>query len=385
MNRSISTLLGLPFHRMTIDQALSDCAAMLADRSNPSYVITANLDFACQAASNKTLRDFIFNADRVLCDGLPIVWLSRLLGAPLPERVAGSDLVPKLLDQCEEVGASVFFLGSDKDTLQDLCTLLAESKPRLRIAGHHSPPMGNVESWDNGTIRQSLKETAPDLLLVALGCPKQEQWIARNYQDLSVPLCIGIGASLDFLVGKQKRAPQILQKAGLEWIWRLCGNPRRLTKRYAADLLFLLRMGWRQWRDTRFRLASPAEDVPSDFSNSQSPSVELVSWTGEAVSDCEDLPTGNSIDRNMLLCDCSMVTRIDAAGLGKLAEMARRMNSERKMFGVLTPSEPVRRSIHSLGMSQQLPMLDSVSDLSSIMARGQKSVWEEDEDWRSSA
>jgi len=247
-NRSISTVLGLPFHQLTMQEALADCAAMLSDRSKPSYVITANLDFARQAASNKPLHDFICNADRVLCDGLPLVYFSRWRGSPLPERVAGSDLVPRLFALCEQVGASVFFLGSDKETLQKLCALLAVRQPSLRIAGHHAPPMGPITSWDNETICQSIIQTAPDLLLVALGCPKQEQWIASYYQNLPVPLCIGVGASLDFLVGKQKRAPKILQQAGLEWVWRLCGNPRRLTKRYAADLLFLFRMGWRSRR-----------------------------------------------------------------------------------------------------------------------------------------
>ena len=249
---AISTLLGVPFHQVTMEQTLGICERLLEDRSEPSYLVTANVDFTYLASRNPALRDFIFHADLVICDGLPLVGLSKLCGGcELPERVAGSDLGWPLLELCARRGFSVYFLGSDAKTLAELELVLTERLPELKIAGHCSPPIGRVESWDDAELSEKIESTDPHLLLAAFGCPKQEQWIARNHRSLGVPLSIGVGATLDFIVGKQQRAPKLAQKLCLEWFWRMCSNPRRLVKRYARDLGFFSRAAQRQWRDSR--------------------------------------------------------------------------------------------------------------------------------------
>ena len=185
------------------------------------------------------MRKLLFNADRVFCDGQPLVWFSKLLRDPLPERVAGSDLVPKLLERCARKGQSVFFFGSDEKTLGNLRSEVSRRFPGLRIAGAISPPMGSIDSWDNEDYVRTIREARPDVLLVALGFPKQDVWIDRFRDALDVPLSIGIGASLDFIAGKQKRAPRWMQRCGLEWSWRLLSDPRRLCGRYARNFMAL--------------------------------------------------------------------------------------------------------------------------------------------------
>lgn len=221
-------LFGLAFDQVTLEQAVLTCIEMMKSRVKNHTVVTANLDVTRLANQHKELKQFIQQADLVLCDGQPIVWWSKLKGKPLPERVAGADLVPKLLAICAEQQLSVYFLGSVKLT-------------GLTHCGHYSPPIAPIEQWDNAKIIEDIKSISPNLLLVAVGCPKQELWLAKYGQHLNVPLSIGIGASLDFMVGKQQRAPRFLQKIGLEWFWRMCLSPRRLTGRYMKDIWFLLK------------------------------------------------------------------------------------------------------------------------------------------------
>jgi len=109
--------------------------------------------------------------------------------------------------------------------------------PNIQIAGSHSPPFAPLDKMDHRGICDIVREAKPDLLLVSFGCPKQEKWIARNYTDLGVPVSIGVGATVDFLAGTVKRAPGWMQSAGMEWIYRLAQEPRRLLKRYATDLV----------------------------------------------------------------------------------------------------------------------------------------------------
>lgn len=374
-------VLGLPFHALTMGETLADCSAMLRDHSTPHYVVTANLDFAYQASRDDCLRDFIFEADLILCDGLPLVWLSRLVGTPLPERVAGADVIPRLLEQCAEEGTSIFFLGSDAQTMTEARGILTERHPGLRIVGHLSPPVGKVQDWDDGSVRACVKKAAPDLLLVALGCPKQEQWIARNYRALGIPLTIGIGASLDFIAGKESRAPKVMQKIGLEWFWRMSGNPSRLAKRYAADLLFLFRAGWGQWKASRIASGRPVKSEGVLFPQNLKDNTVIFNWIGEAVGGgSQPLPeAGAGVE--MILCDCSKVSRLDASGLGDLAALARRARRQGVRFGVFAPSEPVRQMLLDKGLEDQVPIFDSPQEVEEVLEGDRRTVWERNEYW----
>ena len=245
--RKVGFLLGLPFHVITMQETIDDAVARI-DSGVPAYYVTANADFIAQAFHNEALKDILFHADRVVCDGMPLVWLSRYFKPALPERVAGSDMVFQLFAQAQQHRWKVYFLGSDDATLAQSKQILSRDYPDMQVVGTFSPPFGTVDSWPNEAILAEIKACRPDLLLVAVGCPKQEYWIHRYYLAAGVPLTIGIGASLDFICGTQTRAPRWVQQIGMEWSWRLLTNPKRLFKRYAKDFYYLLLLARQQRR-----------------------------------------------------------------------------------------------------------------------------------------
>ena len=208
---------------------------MIATR-RPHFLATANVDFLVQSMHDVELRRILSDADLVLCDGMPLVWASHLLGNPLPERVAGSDLVPQLIELAEQREYRVFFLGGEQKVLEKAMENLREKHPKLKIAGAMSPPFNPLLDMDHDGICKTIRDSAADMVFVSFGCPKQEKWIAMNYRKLGAPVCMGVGATIDFLAGTVKRAPRWMQRCGLEWTWRLAQEPRRLFKRYFIGL-----------------------------------------------------------------------------------------------------------------------------------------------------
>jgi len=194
-------ILGIPFDNITISRALERIAEMVESR-RPHYLVTANVDFLVQAQTDIELRRILFDAHLVLCDGTPLVWASRLLGNPLPERVAGADLVPLLIRVAAQRGYRLFLLGATPESAQRAVTNLYRQHPDLIIAGHYSPPFNKLLEMDHDEIKRRITEAAPDLLLISFGCPKQEKWIAMHYRSLGVPVAVGVGATIDFLAGQ---------------------------------------------------------------------------------------------------------------------------------------------------------------------------------------
>ena len=234
-------ILGVPFDNITTAETVATIDRMVASRQ-PHYLVTANVDFLVQAQEDVELRRILFDAHLVLCDGTPLVWASRLLGNPLLERVAGADLVPLLLRVAAEKQYRVFFLGATPESCTQAVNNLKKLHPTLIIADHYSPPFNKLLEMDHDEIKQRILAAKPDLLFVSFGCPKQEKWIAMHYRSLGVPVSAGVGATIDFLGGSVKRAPVWMQRAGLEWTYRLAQEPRRLFKRYFKDLWVF---GWK--------------------------------------------------------------------------------------------------------------------------------------------
>jgi exopolysaccharide biosynthesis WecB/TagA/CpsF family protein/anti-anti-sigma factor len=234
-------ILGVPFDNVTTAETIATIDDMIASRQ-PHYLVTANVDFLVQAQEDVELRRILFDAHLVLCDGTPLVWASRLLGNPLLERVAGADLVPLLLRVAAEKGYRVFFLGATPESVQQAIDNLKKIHPTLIIADYYSPPFNKLLEMDHDEIKRRIVEAKPDLLFVSFGCPKQEKWIAMHYRSLGVPVSAGVGATIDFLAGMVKRAPLWMQRVGMEWIYRLAQEPRRLFKRYFKDLWVF---GWK--------------------------------------------------------------------------------------------------------------------------------------------
>jgi N-acetylglucosaminyldiphosphoundecaprenol N-acetyl-beta-D-mannosaminyltransferase len=202
-------------------------------------VATANVDFLKNAIQNPALRDILCSCETVVPDGMPVVWMSRLLGMPLKERVGGIDLVERLAETSARRGYRVYLLGASESRSLSAATILQERYPELRIVGRHCPEPRSLDKMDHEDILQRIEEARPDILLVAFGNPKQEEWIAMHRDRLRVPVCIGVGGTLDMLSGVVRRAPRWMQAHGLEWLHRFLQEPRRLAMRYLKDAICL--------------------------------------------------------------------------------------------------------------------------------------------------
>jgi N-acetylglucosaminyldiphosphoundecaprenol N-acetyl-beta-D-mannosaminyltransferase len=229
------------FHALRLDDAVAAVGAMV-EAGTPRYVVTANVDCMVQCARDPELSQIVKNARLVLADGMPLVWAARWRGTPLPERVAGADLVPKLLALAEARGYRVFWLGGTERVARAMTARVAALYPRLLPIETYAPPIAPLEAMDHAEIQRRIRRARPHVLLVSFGCPKQEKWIARHARDLQVPVCIGVGASIDFLSGRISRAPLWMRAAGLEWLYRFFREPRRLGPRYASDIRWVV--GW---------------------------------------------------------------------------------------------------------------------------------------------
>lgn len=232
-----------------------DLAAYLertVESGEPTYLLTCNVDHVMLLEKDALFRHIYREAHAVVADGMPIVWTSRLVGTPLKQRVAGSDLLPELGLWLEKKRYKLFFLGAAEGVAEEAGRRLLERFPALSIAGWYSPPYG-FESMEeeNEKIVAMIREAKPDILLVGLGAPKQEKWIYRHYREYGVPVSIGVGATFDFLAGKVKRAPAWMQRAGLEWVWRLMQEPGRLWRRYLVQDTKFLRLMLAEWRKAR--------------------------------------------------------------------------------------------------------------------------------------
>lgn len=201
----------------------------------PHQIMTVNLDFLTIAQKDHRFRETINAADLAVADGMPLVWLSRLQRRPLPQRVTGVELVDQCAAVAAERGEGVYLLGAGPGIAQSAADRLQERHPGLRIAGVSSPPFRPLTEEEDERIVASIRAAAPAFLFVAFGAPRQDLWIRTHIERLGVPVAMGVGCVLDLLAGVVQRAPLWVQRAGLEWTYRLAHEPRRLWRRYMLD------------------------------------------------------------------------------------------------------------------------------------------------------
>ncbi len=244
-------LFGVTLNNVTLEE-LCTLLADHIDKKLPGYIVTPNVDHVCQFQSDPALRQAYSDAWLVLADGMPIIWASRLFGCPLSAKLSGSDLLPLLCEFAAGRGYSVFLFGAAEGIADEAAENLCQLYPGLIIAGTYCPPMGfDRDPDENAKALQAIREAKPDLCFTAMGAPRQEVWLQANYRESGALVGVAIGAALDFAANRLRRAPGWMQRSGLEWVWRLCQEPRRLWRRYLVNdsLFFLLLL--REWRKRR--------------------------------------------------------------------------------------------------------------------------------------
>lgn len=220
---------------LTAQEAKSRVDELIHEPGN-HYVVTPNSDIVVKMQDDPELLEICNKADLILTDGQIVVKLSRKFGTPIKERVAMTDFVWDVMDLADEKGYKVFLFGGKEDVLEKATEKIRERYPKLNIVDSYSPPFGfekNEEQLDAANER--IRNSGADILIVFLGCPKQEKYIANNKDKYCVPISFTMGGCVDFIAGGVKRAPMWMQKAGLEWFFRFLQEPKRMFKRYFVD------------------------------------------------------------------------------------------------------------------------------------------------------
>ena len=235
-------------HRDSLEDVAQE-VVRLAARNVPAMVVTPNADHVVNLERDPALRAAYAAADLVIPDGMPVVWASRLLGTPVRERVTGSDLMPRLCELAAERRLKVFLLGGADGVAARAADNLVRTHPQLVVAGIACPPRGfERDREQDARIVQAVRDSGADLVFVCLGSPKQEVWMSEHLARFDKGVFLGVGAAIDFCAGTLRRAPAWMQQAGLEWLYRLAKEPRRLIGRYTRDLYFFVLVAREMWR-----------------------------------------------------------------------------------------------------------------------------------------
>ncbi|MCL2402194.1 MAG: WecB/TagA/CpsF family glycosyltransferase [Oscillospiraceae bacterium] len=237
-------VLGVKFDALTMQQAVSQ-ACEIMDSGEKAYVVTPNPEIVWLCRKDESLREIVNAAGLVLPDGIGVILGASVLGTPLCERIAGIDFAEVLFAEMAMVGKSVYLFGAKPGIAEEAGRRLGEKYPSLIIAGTSD---GYFD--DDTPIIESINAAKADLLLVCLGSPRQERWMAENLDKLDVKLMAGLGGSLDVFAGAVKRAPVFFQRFGLEWLYRLIKQPRRIVRMIKLPL-FMFCVIWRRVRGKR--------------------------------------------------------------------------------------------------------------------------------------
>lgn len=227
-------VLGCPLDAVDFAAAV-EAVSCLVGQGGVRHVVTANLDYLGQMAEDVELARIVERADLVVADGVPLLWMARWQGTPLPSRVNGTDLVQALLERAGPARWRVCLVGGEPGVAA-AAGGVAEQRYGAHIVGAWGPSRAEMDDpATSAGVATAIRSASPDLLLLGLGAGRQDHWIAGHRSQLGDVVVIGVGSALDFIAGRHRRAPRWMQRAGLEWLWRLASEPRRLWRRYLID------------------------------------------------------------------------------------------------------------------------------------------------------
>lgn len=240
-------LLNTYVNNLDMKEAVIGIEKMIND-GEKHYVVAVNVDVIMKMEQDNYLKSVTDEADMVIVDGKPLVWISKLFKKPVKEKISGSDLVPRLIKRAWQKGYSVFIIGGEEGVAVKAKKRLEKRFPTVNIVGTYAPPMGfenNCAEIDK--INSMISTAKPDILIACFGCPKQEKWIYENYQKYEAKVSVCAGATVDFLAGNVKRAPKWMSEHGFEWFYRFLQEPKRMFKRYFIDDIRILGLIIKYW------------------------------------------------------------------------------------------------------------------------------------------
>lgn len=238
-------LLNTYINNLTMSETVEAIEKMI-EEERKSYVVAINVDVVMKIESDSYLKEIVDNADMVLVDGKPLVWISKLYGEPLKAKISGSDLVPILCEVSAQKGYRMFIIGGKDGIAEQAKKRLEEKYPDIEIVGTYAPPMGfEKDKKELNKINDMISEVKPDLLITCFGCPKQEKWIYENINKYDAKVSVCAGATVDFLAGNVKRAPRWMSEHGLEWFYRFLQEPKRMFRRYFVDDVKIIKVIWK--------------------------------------------------------------------------------------------------------------------------------------------
>jgi len=244
-------IIGVNIHHIGFDESL-DQVLQLAAQRKPSYVCFANVHMTIEVHKDKSFSEKVNNANLILADGKPIAAASKLLHHKIQERISGMDFIPAILRKINEAKLSVFIYGSTNDVIQAMKNRISSVYTNIHFAGTISPPFRKLNDEEIRKDADAINRSGAHLVLVSLGCPKQEKWMAENSHKINAVL-LGIGGALPVAAGIQKRAPKWMQNLALEWFYRLMQQPQRLFGRYLYTNSYFLFLLSREWIKTIFK------------------------------------------------------------------------------------------------------------------------------------
>lgn len=353
-------LFGLPITNVTMAQAVARVEEYILS-GHTHQIATANLDFARNSLNDQYLQRVICECSMVLPDGAPMLWASTLFGTPLKERVTGVDLIPELARLSAARGYGIFLLGSSERNSARAEEVLRELFPGVRIVGRVCPEIQPLHEMDNEGLLREIEAARPEILLVAFGNPKQEIWIHRHRDRLTVPVAIGIGGALDMIAGSLKRAPKWVQAVQMEWFFRMAQEPLRLLPRYTSDamaLLVHLPLGLAANRlqpgERRHgRLSVQVQGAIRVIATPAKLSGDVCGWLGREAK---------AAASQTMVVDMSATVRVEADGLGGLLEARRILLNSGLWIWLAGMSNPVRRVLQFSAMSDLFRIASTPSE-----------------------
>lgn len=232
----------VPVSSVNIGQACEIIDGWIHERKKV-YICVAPASTIVDSQSDAAYKKVLDGADMITPDGMPLVWVAKLMGDKNIARTYGPDLMMALCEKGQENGYKHYLYGGEESTCSLLKNVLKKKFPNINITGHYAPPFRPLHAREDKEVIEGINRLNPDILWVGLGSPKQDYWMYEHREKLNVPVIIGVGAAFDFIAGIKKQAPRWMQRCGLEWLFRLCSEPRRLWKRYLvgnARFIYLL-------------------------------------------------------------------------------------------------------------------------------------------------